>query len=257
MQRLAGATPVQFPKFGSPFSPLALAIHWPSMISDDQKSVANFLEATSFFTMEHRADSVGLNAGYSLFRLLIEARANKTSLRFNLIGHSFGCRVVCAALEALAKDAATVAKAKAMQAQFNVVLLQAAADTDSLAKGRLYGDVLATIPNLRILATVSANDKALGTWYPAAQKLAHLFSDPVAALGSAGPTGDLAVPVDQKLSVGPGSAPAFTGKLGVADLTPLHKSRQGVQGASSDWGGQHSDINLPEVYELIARFFGA
>jgi hypothetical protein len=257
LQRLCGATPKDFPSFGNLFSPLALAVHWPSMISEDQKSVVNFLEATSFFTMEHRADGVGSNGGYSLLRLLIEARAGKAPLRFNLIGHSFGCRVVLSALQALAKDPGTLAKVKAMQTQFNVVLLQAAADTDSLASGRLYGDVLKSVPNLRILATVSANDKALGTWYPAAQKLAHLFSDPIAAMGTAGPTGALSIPVDQKVSVSPGSAPTFTGKLGVADLTPLHQSRVAMPGVSDNFGGQHSDINLPEIYETIVRFFGA
>jgi hypothetical protein len=173
-----------------------------------------------------------------------------------MIGHSFGCRVVCSALQALTQDPATLGAAKTMNAVFNVVLLQAAADTDSLATGRAYGNVLTSIPNLRLLATVSGNDQALGKWYPAAQKLAHLFSDPVNAMGSAGPTGDLATKVDQRLQVGPQSVPAFTGKLGVADLTPLHQSRVNVPGASQKFGGQHSDINLPEIYELIARFFG-
>jgi hypothetical protein len=257
LQSLVRKTADQVPKYGGAFSPLALAIHWPSMLSDDQTSVVNFLEATSFFTMEHRADAVGQHAGYSLFRLLIEARAGKQPLRFNLIGHSFGCRVLCSALEALAEDEGTLGAAKAMNAVFNVVLLEAAADTDSLAAGRLYGNVLTRIPNLRILATVSQNDEALGKWYPAAQKLAHLFSDPVSAMGAAGPTGDLAIKVDQRMQVGPQSVPAFTGKLGVADLTPLHQSRANVPGASEKFGGQHSDINLPEIYELIARFFGA
>src|SRR5262249_10822145 len=133
LQSLVLRSPDQVPKFGGAFSPLALAVHWPSMLSDDQSSVVNFLEATSFFTMEHRADDVGQHAGYSLLRLLIEARAGKQPLRFNLIGHSFGCRVLCSALEALADDDATLGAAKAMNAVFNVVLLQAAADTDSLA----------------------------------------------------------------------------------------------------------------------------
>jgi len=256
LQSLVQKSPDQCPRYGGAFSPLALAVHWPSMLSDDQESVVNYLEATSFFTMEHRADDVGAHAGYSLLRLLIEARAGRQPLRFNLIGHSFGCRVVCSALQALAKDPATLGAAKTMQAIFNLVLLQAAADTDSLAPGRLYGDVLTSIPNLRVLATVSANDEALGKWYAGAQKLAHLFSDPVNAMGSVGPTGALATPVDQRLQVGPQSVPPFTGKLGVADLTPLHQSRVNVPGASEKFGGQHSDINLPEIYELIARFFG-
>jgi hypothetical protein len=42
------------------------------MMSEDQQSVANFLEATSFFTMQQRADSVGRHAGYSLLRLMVE-----------------------------------------------------------------------------------------------------------------------------------------------------------------------------------------
>ena len=254
LQTLVGSSPADCPKFGSAFSPLALAVHWPSMISDDQSSVANFLEATSFFTMEHRADSVGLHAGYSLLRLLIEARQGLAPLRFNLIGHSFGCRVLCSALEALTQDVGTLAKAQSCV--FNVVLLQAATDTDSLATGRLYGGVLSSIPNLRLLVTTSRNDKALGTWYPAAQKLAHLFSDPVEAMGSRGPTGALVIPVDQTSPVQPTSVPSFAGRLGVADLTPVHDAHATAPGASSNWGGQHSDINLPQVYELIARFFG-
>src|SRR5207244_7380941 len=67
--------------------------------------------------------------------------------------------------QALAKDAATLRKAESIKAEFNVVLLQAAADSDSLAAGGLYGDVLAKTPTLRLLVTTSANDRALGRWY--------------------------------------------------------------------------------------------
>lgn len=253
LQTLLAATGAQFPTFGTQFSPLALGVHWPSMISEDQDSVANFLEATSFFTMEQRADSVGRHAGYALLRLLVEARHNGSPLRFNLIGHSFGCRVVLSALEALAEDPATLSKAAGFR--FNVVLLQAAADTDSLAHDRLYGNVQGRLPNLKMLATTSANDSALGTWYPQAQKLAHLFADPVQAMGTLGPTGTLAVGVDERYAVSSASVPTFKGKLGVADLTPLHQEHAQAYG-TGNWGGQHSDINLPQIYELIARFFG-
>jgi len=240
---------------GSSYSPLVLAVHWPSMISEDQDSVANFLEATSFFTMEHRADSVGRHAGYSLLRLLLNARADRAPLRFNLVGHSFGCRVLCSALEALAED--DESRSKAQGAELNVVLLQAAADADSLVEGQLYGRVLKSFPKLRLLVTTSQNDKALGTWYPAAQQLSHLFEKTMQAMGAVGPQGPLYTAVDKTAPVSSAVIPTFSGRFGVADLTPLHKSRQDLPGASSDFAGQHSDINLPQIYELLARFFAS
>ena len=256
LQNAIATAPGQFPRITAGFSALAIGLHWPSMISEDQDSVSNFIEATSFFTMEHRADAVGENAGYSLLRLLIEARLGQPPLRFHLIGHSFGCRVLCSALQAVAKDSVTLAAAKGIGAEFNVALLQAATDSDSLAAGRFYDDVLTKIPNLRLLVTTSQNDTALGTWYPAAQRLAHLFSDPVPALGSAGPTGALVVPVSSRISVLASPVPQPMGDFTVADLTPLHNAHATAWGTLGGWGGQHSDINLPEIYELLVRFFG-
>ena len=254
LQGLVCASPAQWPKIGAAFSPLALAIHWPSMLSENQDSVVNFLEATSFFTMQQRADSVGRHAGYSLLRLMIERQKEGHPYRFNLIGHSFGCRVLCSALEALAEDPQMVKQMAGNE--FNVALLQAATDTDSLAPGQLYGRVQQSIPKLRMLITTSANDTALGKWYPEAQRLAHLFSGPVQALGSKGPTGDLCVAVDQRFDLTAAIAPTFSGRMGVADLTPLHQSTAVAYGAAGNWGGQHSDINLPQVYDMLARFFG-
>ena len=234
--------------------PLRVAIHWPSMLSESQDSVVNFLEATSFFTMQQRADSVGRHAGYSLLRLMIERQREGHPYRFNLIGHSFGCRVLCSALAALAEDPVTAGKMAGNE--FNVALIQAAADTDSLAPGQLYGKVQECIPNLRMLITTSANDTVLGKWYPEAQRIAHLFSGPIDALGFKGPTGDLRIPVDQHSDVTSAIVPSFTGRLGVANLTPLHQSTAAAYGATGNWGGQHSDINLPQIYDMLARFFG-
>src|SRR4051794_40510975 len=174
LQGLVCSSPAQWPKIGAAFQPLALAIHWPSMLSEDQDSVVNFIEATSFFTMQQRADSVGRHAGYSLLRLMIERQKDGRPYRFNFIGHSFGCRVLCSALQALAEDAELCSRMDGNE--FNVALLQPAADTDALAPGQLYGKVQQCIPNLRMLITTSANDTALGKWYPEAQRIAHLFS---------------------------------------------------------------------------------
>jgi hypothetical protein len=254
LQGLVCASPAQWPKIGAAFQPLALAIHWPSMLSENQESVANFLEATSFFTMQQRADSVGQHAGYSLLRLMIERQKQSRPYRFNLIGHSFGCRVLCSALQSLAEDAAMLKSIA--ENEFNVALIQAAADADSLAPGQLYGKVQQCFPNLRMLVTTSANDAALGKWYPEAQRLAHLFSGSTDAMGSNGPTGDLHVPVDEHFDVTSAIVPTFSGRLGVANLTPLHQSTAAAYGAADNWSGQHSDINLPQIYDMLARFFG-
>jgi hypothetical protein len=251
-QGMVASEPATFPKLGGAFSPLAVGIHWPSMLSDDQRSVANFLEATSFFTMQQRADSVGRHAGYALLRLLLQARKSRP-LRFNLIGHSFGCRVVLSALEAVAEDPDLLSDVN--NSEFNVVLLQAAADADSLQRGKLYGRVQSSIRQLRILVTVSSNDTALGVWYPRAQELAHLFKDRTEAMGRIGPTGDLTVPVMERSEVSDKEIPRFTKALGVADLTLLHESHK-PQYRPDNWGGQHSDINLPQIYEMLTHFFG-
>jgi hypothetical protein len=254
LQGLVCSSPAQWPKIGAAFSPLALAIHWPSMLSANQDSVANFLEATSFFTMQQRADSVGRHAGYSLLRLMIERQKDGQPYRFNLIGHSFGCRVLCSALQALAEDSQMVARLAGNE--FNVALLQAAADTDSLAPGQLYGKIQRCIPKLRMLVTTSASDTALGKWYPEAQRIAHLFSGPVDALGSKGPTGNLTVPIDQSFDVTSAIVPAFTERMGVANLTPLHRSTAAAYAGADNWSGQHCDINQPQIYDMLARFFG-
>lgn len=258
LQNVMAMNPSPLKRIGANFSALSIGLHWPSTISEDQDSVANFAEATSFFTMEHRADAVGEHAAYALLRLLIDGRKGRPPLRFHILGHSFGCRVVCSALQALTQDPATLKLAGDEQAEFNVVLLQAASDCDSLAPTRLYGNVLQKIPRLRLLVSVSDNDSALGTWYPKAQKLAHLFSDPIEAMGAAGPQGNLVRAVSQRIDISRGKVPTPEGDFVVANLTPLHQAHAADYAAQGGggWGGQHSDIYLDEIYELLARFLG-
>jgi hypothetical protein len=245
------------------FSALSIGVHWPSMLSEDDNSVVNFAEASSFFTMEYRADDVGQTAGYALLRLLLQSRQGATPFRFHLLGHSFGCRVVLSTLEQLTQDTNTLRLAN--QTQFNVVLIEAAADSDSLAPGRLYGNILTSIPNIKILATTSANDKAVNTWYPVAQGFAHIFNDPlnpITAMGAVGFLGTPAPGVTQSITISPGSVPAPAGRFVVADLTPLHQARLIDPSLANDpnvhnpFSGQHSDVYLDEIYRLIAMFLG-
>jgi len=149
-----------------------------------------------------------------LLRLMTERRSGPT--RFNLIGHGVGCRVLCSALQTLAEDTSLLARLAG--SEFNVALLQPVEEPDSLAPGRLFGRVQ-SVSKLRMLVTASDRD---------------------IAMGAQGPTGELAIPVEQRFDVTQANIPTFTQRLGVANLTTLH----------------NSDINCPPVHELLARFFG-
>jgi len=240
-----------------PGSPLGVAVHWPSMISDDDQSWINKLEPLSFYTMAQRADQVGKNAVYSLLRLLIEESPNIPRLHF--LGHSFGCRVVCSAIQEILDDSDTIPNGKDLN--INVVLLEAAFDQNDLEQGEVYGG-LCGMPNLRLLATFSALDQALTRDYPLSQDI-NIFKGPGssnAALGGLGPTPKMISDFGgvTALTINPGfnhlASAAPTTRLVTADLTPLHESRPNYPDASHPNPDHHSDIFLPEIYELICGF---
>jgi hypothetical protein len=147
------ASPAQWPRINAAFTPVALPVQW--------------------------ADTDGRQAGVSLLRLLNERPGPQ---RFNLVGHSSGCRVLCSALQALADSAPMLARLAG--SEFNVALLQPAADCESLA-------LPSGIPKLRMLIATSDRDNL-----------------PMAA--------------EHRFDVTDTVVPTFTARLAVADLTPLH-----------------------------------
>lgn len=237
-----------------PRSALEIGVHWPSMVSDDSNILTNAIEPLSFFNRAQMADTVGQHGGYSLIRLILEARKTCGTIpRFHLLGHSFGAKVVCSALQYLAADVGLIGLLAGVQ--FNVVLLQGAFDNDAFQVGQAYGDIIPKFPRLRLLVTKSSLDTALDTAYTDAHRLANLFSDPVPAMGAAGPsTATFNQLKGANLSVGAGysrAAGSLAGRLAVADLTSLHQT-SGV--AAVPFAGHHSDIFHPEIYRLIAAF---
>jgi hypothetical protein len=235
---------------------LNIGVHWPSTLTEDQFSLLNYAQALSFFTMEKRADTVGENCGHALLKFILNGRPpGGDPLHVHLVGHSFGCKVVCSALQALVDGSATDPIPNGVV--FDVTLIQAAFDNDLLAADKDYAGV-ANIPGLRLLVTRSDGDRALGTLYPAAHRLAHLFGNVKPALGSSGPAagvaaqlgGRAAVVVGPNFDVGAAGLPA--GRLIVADLSPLHAAHPENNESHS---GHHSDIFHPEIYKLLAAFF--
>jgi hypothetical protein len=242
-----------------PAASLSTGIHWPSTISENGGFLSDLLEPATFFTMETRADDVGQTGVNGLLLAILgqwQSQGRVGQLTINLLGHSFGTKVVCSALQSLVASTAGNPGLLA-SVRFNVVLLQAAFDNDDFEPDQLYCDVPGGIPNLRVLASKSNLDTALGTAYPRAHLLEFFKKTNRIAMGFAGPTANtesLFGGADQ-LAITPGinfsSAAAFAHRLVVADLTPLHAANPSHADASS---GHHSDIYYPEIYSLIGRF---
>lgn len=245
---------------GQPPGALGIGVQWPSMLFNSDSLLSEAAEAATFYEMETRADSIGANAGYALLRCVLQQAPPRQKV--NLIGHSFGCKVICKLLEELYRDSAAVPFPAATE--LNVVLLQAAFDNNDLEPGNIYGDIAAGFPKLRMLVTTSGLDTALGVLYPKAERL-NLFKilgAPRVALGFGGPTPTVQnqfAPI-ARISVGPGFTAAAlpsgdTYRLLIADLTPLH-----ADPSSSPYNepltGHHSDIFRDEIYSLIAAFTG-
>lgn len=235
---------------------LGIGIYWPSMLSADPDAFFNTFQAASFYTMEKRADAVGEHAGYMLLQQI--ASSKKPPKRLTLLGHSFGCKVVCNALQTIQDDKVVVESLRKMA--INLVLIQGALDSDHMEKGDAYGDISKVFPDLRVLATLSSQDLALSKWYPAAQlaKIVTIFSQR-GALGSQGPSAKVAKQYGglAKVSIHPGSTYEATHKQAsrfvLCDISPLHTDPNN----NDKFSGHHSDIFHEELYEAIIGFISS
>lgn len=239
--------------------PFLIGIHWPSTWVDDPKALENNFEAASFYAMQKRADDVGDEGLYTILRLLYQAVPAGRNIRINLLGHSFGCKVVCSALEKLADNSIRPPAGIV----FNVLLLQAAFGTNRFDPGDMYGRILPTYgPMLRLLITKSGKDDALVKFFPIADSMMNFFAgEPLTALGATGPSPATCASFKDREVVsveyggrllGARPSPTFGPVLVAADLTPVHSDPRNT--FNGGWGGHHSDIYRPEIYDLMAWF---
>jgi hypothetical protein len=237
---------------------LGLGVHWPAVVSEDSNALMTALQPFTYFNRSKMADQVGAQGGYALLRLMLEARrdAGVDPPRLHLIGHSFGCKVACSALEAIAETFADTGLLDGVRV--DLVLLQAAFDHDAMEPGKAYGSLFSAFPRLRALVTKSDLDKAVGEQYGNVQRVMSLFlKAPTPGLGAAGPSGGTFVAAggSATVSVGPGFVPPASGGFGrltVADLTPLHEAHPED---SETFAGHHSDVFHDEIYGLMTSFF--
>lgn len=259
-----------------PQDSLAIGIHWPSEITENPDSDLNKAQMLTFYT--NRADAVGKNAVYSILRLMLRSRLGDgcRAPRINLLGHSFGCKVVLSALQDLWTDINGKTINVPVGTSFNVVLLEPATDNDNLEDGDIYGDVK-RLANMRMLITTSQQDTALTKWFHAAGALANIVhrpvqgivdlfnsADPPYALGAKGPTQNT---IDQFKAVGKPHGQIsvdenfnaaklfnFDTSLLIADLTPVHTRRVNEKLYLGGFAGSHSDINFDQIYQLVCGF---
>lgn len=124
------------------------------------------LNLTTYYTMKARAGNVGSSG---VAALLASANEAAPQARLHLVGHSFGARVVVAAVA----NHPSVHSVALLQGAFSHHGL--AADYDGKGSDGFFRTVLAPKPRLAgpMLITHTANDKAVGVAYAIASRLAR------------------------------------------------------------------------------------
>lgn len=139
----------------------------------------NVLNLATYYQMKNRAGLVGQGAANALLR---RVRTVLPTVRLHLVGHSFGCRLLSAATAGA--DAATGVKVDSM------TLLQGAFShysfSDRYDEGGHAGFFRRVLANHLVagplLISHTRNDRAVGTMYPLASRLAGQIAE---ALGDA------------------------------------------------------------------------
>lgn len=110
---------------------LVIGVFWPSTITNRANEPV-LVKPVSYFKIRNRADQVARTGVYELLRSigrLNEQQRSGVPVRVQLIGHSFGGRIVVASLEKLSKEKQLAGFLQSAE-NVNVVLLNAAVAPD-------------------------------------------------------------------------------------------------------------------------------
>jgi hypothetical protein len=230
-----------------PVSGLGGAAGLRDLLGGIRSGFLNALNYATYYIMKGRAGDVGVKA---IAPLLVQLRSKKPELRIHLIGHSFGCRLLSAAVNALPDGD-----------QFRpdtVLLLQGAFSHNGFAKEGdetdrgVFRDVIEK-QKIRgpLLITFSHKDQAVGVAYPVASRLSGVTAaalgdaaDVYGGLGSNGTQTALTTPervMGTLLPVGG----IYPFAAGVPPATPCCLN-------GDSYIGGHSDICKPEVAYALA-----
>lgn len=173
---------------------LVVGVFWPSTITN-RASEPLLMKPVSYYRIRDRADEIaesGLSSLLGLIGRLSKEQSSPLPIRIQLIGHSFGARMVVGALEAMNRDGSLAAFLESADAT-NIVLMNAAVAPDRF---RWIPDALANFrrkhgpPSTNgdresyLFNVHSLNDAATRRLFP----LASIFNDDpaVCAAGACG-----------------------------------------------------------------------
>jgi hypothetical protein len=223
---------------------------------DFQTTLLLPLRLLSFWKMKDRARVVGERGIHQLLRALQEA-AGERDVRFHLMGHSFGCIVVSAAV------AGPGGHAPLPRPVSSIVLVQGAfslwsycteippAPSQSghfrsiVAEGKVAGPVV---------VTMSVHDTAVGVLYPKAAGVGSLVGDQVsfdpAELPKYGATGSFGVR-GPGLTIEDRGLGAVTEAYELAAGTVYNLECSAIIHEGPPPSGAHGDITRPEVAHVV------
>jgi len=201
--------------------------------------VANFLSIATYWKMKHRAGLVGM---LGLREVLLRLHSAAPNLRVHLVGHSFGGRVVSAALRNHGGETPFVA---------SLTLLQAAsAGGGRIPQGYFESVIRENRVSGPIAITHTKNDRAVGIAYPLASRVDRDndrglgdANDQFGAIGSNGAQESAA----QARTMHP-----FTSDVDVVDAASLEPGRIHNLKAD-DCISHHNDVANAHVGRLLAR----
>jgi hypothetical protein len=209
-----------------------LGFHLPKL--NPLQAFKDVLNTTTFYTMKERAGNVGTRG---VAALLADVRG---VARVHLAGHSFGARVVSAAVAATDTPISSVSLLQGAYSHRGLAAADATlgmpdgAFRRALTGGQLHGPMIVTHTH---------NDKAVGLAYALASRLAHQIAagvgdaaDPYGGLGANGAVG---------------TEEAVEGRLG--DQTTAYSFQPGrVHNLLADkFVSSHSDITNPAVANAV------
>jgi len=213
------------------------------MFAGIKAGARRLLNFTTYYKMKERAGLVGSTGVAGLLR---QVRTRRPQIKLHLVGHSFGGRLVTAAVDALGPQVSVD----------SLTLLQAAYSHNGLAEkfdGENGGFFRAVMSKKKVrgplVITHTKNDKAVGIAYPLASRVA---SDNAAAFGDAddpyggmGRNGAQHTPTDKNERVLRAAGGRYSLKAGtVYNLN------------SDDFIRDHNDICKPEVAHITLTAIG-
>ena len=211
---------------------------WWRLLSGGRAAVASLLNQATYYEMKVRAGSAGTGVAELL------GDPSMRNMRVHLVGHSFGCRLVCAAAQVTNPASLT--------------LLQGALSHNALGKdvgaGKSSGVFRTIVEDGRvdgpIVVSHTRNDVAVGIYYPLASILAgdrtSSFGMREAIGGPGDPYGGMGA--NGALSLADGEAMALVAKVGVElSLTPGKVNNVLADDIISD----HNDVLNVEVGALV------